>query len=160
MKHKLLFFVIIILLLVVISFFGLRHTGLASKYIPPSEIGSIDIYFCPRNNCENVYNKLIKESEDIKCALYEIGPIIELFNEKSKEIDVKIVTDNSNKLNLKGFDFIKFDNNNQLMHNKFCLLKIKNKNIIFTGSLNPTEKGFNNHNNNLVVINSNYLYEN
>lgn len=160
MKRKILFFTVIILIIAITLFFGFRYTGLASKYIPPSEIGSIDVYFCPRDNCEDVYNKLIRESEDIKCALYEIGPIIDLFNEKSKEIDVKIVVDNSNKLDLKNFDFIRFDNNNQLMHNKFCLLKIKDKNVIFTGSLNPTEKGFNNHNNNLVVINSNYLYEN
>jgi phosphatidylserine/phosphatidylglycerophosphate/cardiolipin synthase-like enzyme len=46
------------------------------------------------------------------------------------------------------------------MHNKFCVFNQNDKNVILTGSLNPTDNGFNKNNNNLVVISSNYLSEN
>ncbi|MDP6642228.1 MAG: phospholipase D-like domain-containing protein [Candidatus Nanoarchaeia archaeon] len=159
MKHKILILFLLILI-AIFSFLGFRSTGSVVEYLPPSEQGSIDVYFCPRDDCEGVYTNLIKNSNNINCAIYDMDSIVEEFKQRNKDIDVKIVADNSNKLAIKDSDFIKFDNNNQLMHNKFCVFNQNDKNIILTGSLNPTDNGFNKNDNNLVVISSNYLSEN
>ncbi len=161
MKHK--FLIIILSMLIVGSgiYFSIKYTGLVSEYIPPSEQGTIEVYFCPKDNCKDVYLNLIKNSDKINCALYDVSEeIINELKERSKNIDVKLVSDNSNRINIKDLNFIKFDDNNQLMHNKFCIIRQNNKNIIVTGSLNPTEQGFEKNINNLVVIDSNYLSEN
>src|SRR3989344_245296 len=159
MKHKLLISFFLILIIVSI-FFGFGYTGKVSEYITPDEQGSIDVYFCPADNCREVYSNIIKDSNNINCAIFEMDSIIQEFDRKSSVTNVKIVSDNSAKHKLTNFSFVRFDNNNQLMHNKFCLFEKNNKKFILTGSLNPTENGFNKDRNNLVVIGSNYLYEN
>tara|TARA_Y100000310_G_scaffold159627_1_gene159262 strand:- start:24695 stop:25687 length:993 start_codon:yes stop_codon:yes gene_type:complete len=162
MKHKILLTLFILFLIAIGGFFGLRYTGLAPQYIPPTENGEIDIYFCPEDNCENILVELISNSDNINCAFYDLDSdrIIESLEQKSNDIDVRLVSDNSNRFDLNKLDFVKYDDKKQLMHNKFCILNQGNENIVFTGSLNPTKNGLEKNENNLAVITSNLIAEN
>lgn len=130
------------------------------------DIPEPDIYFCPRYNCSEVMVELIENAENsIHCALYDLDLVemISAFDEQSKEgKDVKIVVDKDNyamieKVYGTSLSFVKFDNDNQLMHNKFCVFDGKK---ITSGSFNPTLNDNNKNNNNLVVIESSYLSQN
>ncbi len=121
----------------------------------PTEEGSFNVYFCPEC-ADELYNILENSNESIHCAFYdlELEEVINILEEKNEEIDVKVVLENDNKLYL---DFIRTDNRQALMHNKFCIIDDK---IITTGSFNPTERGAYKNNNNFVVIKSKYLVKN
>ena len=123
---------------------------------------TIKTYFCPRDDCQKHLLDLVKESYDIKCAFYDLDlpDLIKALDDKSNSIPVKLVVDNGNKKGLENLTFAKFDNNNQLMHNKFCIFIINGKKVLTTGSHNPTLRDTYKNNNNLLVIESNYLVEN
>lgn len=125
----------------------------------PRESGKLDIYFCPKDNCSLQLVNFIDSAETyVHCAFFDLD-LKEVINKlalKSKEVDVKLVIDNNNNDDsLKGN--VVFDTNNQLSHNKFCVVDGKK---ILTGSMNPTERGAYYNNNNLVIIHSRYLARN
>ena len=115
--------------------------------------GKIDVYFCPRDNCEEKLINIIKESQKVNCAFYELnlnnlaGFLIE------KNASVVVDNDNYDK-SRKLISSIKKDNRTALMHDKFCIFDGK---IISTGSFNPTVNDNTKNNNNLVIISSEYL---
>jgi len=103
--------------------------------------GSIEVYFCPQDNCSQQLIKLINSANSVQCAFYELElpELINALNNKNAEI----IT-NADR------------NSSALMHNKFCIID----NQVATGSFNPTEYGDKYNNNNLVIINSKYLAQN
>lgn len=120
--------------------------------------GNIQIFFCPRENCETTFVSFLDSAEEsIHCALFEIDleSIQQKLLEKQKEIDVKIVTDNQ-YLKEFNYSFVKADKWG-LMHNKFCIIDGKK---ISGGSMNPTNNCANKNNNNLLLINSKILASN
>jgi len=125
----------------------------------------VKVYFCPMDNCEEVYLNLFNSSSaSINCAFYDVkDSIINELKKKQNKVDVKLVIDDEyyNKiLNLSNENVNQINAKKDykgLMHNKFCI--IDNKKII-TGSTNPTENGFNINNNNIIIIESVYLSEN
>ena len=132
--------------------------------IVEEEIPTPSLFFCPKDNCEGeLYNFIDSAETSVHCALFDLDlvNIISLLDKKSKEIDVKLFVDNTNyeeiEENYKTVDFVKQDNNNQLSHNKFCIIDNKK---ISTGSMNPTERGAFFNNNNLILIESTYLAQN
>src|SRR3989344_24576 len=82
--------------------------------------GKIDVYFCPRDNCEEKLINIIKESQKVNCAFYELnlnnlaGFLIE------KNASVVVDNDNYDK-SRKLISSIKKDNRTALMHDKFCI---------------------------------------
>ena len=50
--------------------------------------GKIDVYFCPRDNCGDKLNNLVKSSQKINCAFYELdlSDLISSLNEKNSLI--------------------------------------------------------------------------
>ncbi len=123
------------------------------------EKGSIELYFCPKDDCSKVLENLINSGEkSVHCAFYDLRlqNVVKVLARKSHDIDVKVVVDNNNYGYITGGG-VKKDNNEQLMHNKFCIIDGR---IVSTGSFNPTENGAFKNNNNLVVIKSSYLAEN
>jgi phosphatidylserine/phosphatidylglycerophosphate/cardiolipin synthase-like enzyme len=141
MEKKLLYIAIILIIL------GLILTFILSAEKSPIKINqplNISIYFCPKDNCKDIFLDTIENSNKIHCALYDLD-----FNLPNKTL---LITDKSNKVSNsitnKGY---------QLMHNKFCILDNK---IITLGSMNPTERGTSKNNNNLVIINSKELAKN
>ena len=130
------------ILLVLLMICGCSYTGHIVKDTLPTENGSIEVYFCPRDNCSDVLFQNLNSAEDIKCAFFDLGlpNIIDILKQKQ----AKLVTDEDNP-------------NKALMHNKFCIL---DNTKIITGSMNPTENGATKNNNNLVIIESKYLVQN
>jgi len=108
-----------------------------------------DVYFCPHDNCTDVIVNLIRSSENVKCALYDLDDmqIINALYEKNAEIvlDHRAVSEHTREL-----DVVVGPKGHQ-MHNKFCVF---NDSIVFTGSLNPTFRGLHKNNNNLLLIRS------
>ncbi len=134
-------------------------TGSATKDINEEKImidsGSIEIYFCPRDNCSEKLINLVKSYDNINCAFYELN-LKDLINELEKK-NYSLVIDNDNYDDLSYMKNIKKDNRSALMHDKFCIFDDE---IIFTGSFNPTISADTKQNNNLVIINSKYLAKN
>src|SRR3989344_9398088 len=85
-------------------------TGEAVKTIPQDQ-GSIEVYFCPQEECEQELLSLLDSAQQsIHCALYDIGlkTVQEKLREKEKTIEVQVVTD-SDYLKKFNHDFVKAD---------------------------------------------------
>ena len=118
------------------------------------------VFFCPVNDCEGELFKVINSAkESVHCAFYDLDleRIINILDEKSKTMDIKLVVDDANFDNVNHLKFAIKDLSSGLMHNKFCIIDNK---IILTGSFNPTENGAYKNDNNLVIIESFYLSKN
>ncbi len=150
------------ILFILILLVGCSETEITSKAIEkiPSETNKeTEVYFCPKDNCENILiNVINSSSKSLHCAFFDIDlkDLIKLIGKKSHSIDVKLVVDNENYGAIKG-PGVKQDTSSQYSHNKFCIIDNK---IITTGSMNPTENGAYKNNNNLLIIYSKYLAKN
>lgn len=164
---KLIILTIIVLLILVIISSAVyvclnllpRASGKAVMSLPQDQ-GTIEIHFCPKENCEAAFIEFLDSAEkSIHCALFDVGldSVRKKLLEKAEQesIEVQIVTDDQY---LKKFDypFVKADKYG-LMHNKFCIIDHKK---ISTGSMNPTNNCANKNNNNLLLIDSKVLAQN
>lgn len=135
-------------------------TGMSTSQIPKESAKPPEIYFCPKADCSKVMEASINSASTyVHCALYSIDlrNVINALARKSKSIDVKVVIDSSNyREQIKG-NALRMDDDEQLMHNKFCVI---DGNIVLTGSQNPTDRDSNYNNNNLLVVNSAFLAKN
>ena len=134
-------------------------TGKAIQ-IPHEIAKNPEIYFCPGEDCGKALElHIASANKSVHCAFYDLNlkNVINALAKKSKEIDVKLVMDSSTyKSQIKG-DAIKLDDNNQLMHNKFCII---DNYIVTTGSFNPTENDNYKNNNNMAIFYSKSLSAN
>lgn len=123
---------------------------------------NISVYFCPRDNCGDKLFDLFNGAEKVNCAFFELEleNILNLMEQSSKSSDIKLVVDNNYYQDMPNLSFIRTDNRKALMHNKFCTVEKQNKKYITTGSHNPTQRGTFENNNNLLIIQSDYLFEN
>ena len=124
-----------------------------------SEVSSwpIEVHFCPSDDCGKALETYITNANStVYCAFYELNleNVIKALYEKSKKIDVKIVTDSSTSNGKFKGEAVREDDDNQLMHNKFCVIDSK---IVTTGSMNPTENDIFKNNNNLLILHSRIL---
>jgi phosphatidylserine/phosphatidylglycerophosphate/cardiolipin synthase-like enzyme len=123
-----------------------------------SDSGNIEVYFCPREDCETaLVNFIDSAQESVHCAFFEVDldKVRDKLLEKQKEIEVLIVTDNDYLYEF-NHSFVKVDKWG-LMHNKFCIIDGKK---ISSGSMNPTNNGATKNNNNLLFIESPVLAAN
>ena len=123
----------------------------------PQETGIEPIVlFSPRDNCLDNLLALINASTTIHCAFFDID-IPELVAALQAK-NASVVVDNDNTADWPdAAGMIRYDNNNQLSHNKFCIF---DNMIVWTGSLNPTKRGTEKNNNNAVILQSRYLADN
>lgn len=116
------------------------------------------VLFCPEDNCEkNLLVLLNSSKKSIHCAIYDLKleGVIDMFGKKSKDVDVKLILEKGNyDGEIKG---VRLDENSNYMHNKFCII---DDYIVWTGSMNPTLRGVEQNNNNVVVLYSEYLSKN
>ncbi len=159
---------IVIAVLVILAFFGYYSdfnldalTSSVVVNVPEtyvSEDGSIEVVFCPHQDCEGSLLAFIDSAqESLHCAFFEVdlGVIREKLLEKEKQIDVKVITDDGYLYEF-DHDFVKTDKSG-LMHNKFCVIDgVK----VSSGSMNPTDNGAFKNNNNLLLIESSILAQN
>jgi phosphatidylserine/phosphatidylglycerophosphate/cardiolipin synthase-like enzyme len=131
-------------------------------YSPPVEYkeGQMSVFFCPRDDCEEELFVFLNNSRySIHCAVYELNlpRIISLLENKNREIDVRVVVDDYYYTEVEGTGFARQDGKQGLMHNKFCVVDgIR----VYTGSFNPTLNCAYKNNNNMLVIESEYLARN
>jgi len=113
------------------------------------------VYFCPRDDCEGVFVNLSMASDNVICAFYDLDlpDMIEAMSDARLVLDNKGYYDNEELLH--GLD-IKVARKNHQMHNKFCVFD----DIVVTGSFNPTYRGRDVNNNNVIVIKSESLADN
>ena len=151
--------VFLLLALVTISAGCSSITGRAVQ--TPSETSkAAEAYFCPREDCGKILeNNINSANSTVHCAIYDVNlkNVINALSAKSKSADVKIVIDNSNSNGQIKGDGLKIDTNEQLMHNKFCVV---DGYVVITGSFNPTFNDNFRNNNNLLVIYSKTLASN
>jgi phosphatidylserine/phosphatidylglycerophosphate/cardiolipin synthase-like enzyme len=151
---KRLIFLLILLLLLI----GCQESQKDFKKI---EIGpSPDVFFCPRDDCEShLIEEISSAQSQIYCTFYDIDleNLLNELNKKSESLDVKLVIDRDNYFNqIKTIPTV-LDDKKQLTHNKFCVI---DRNIVTTGSFNPTKNGNTKNNNNLIIIHSFNLAQN
>ncbi len=149
--------VIIFSSLFVVTFLIISCTSKISSAVPHENASAPEVYFCPKEDCGKVLERNIASANSsVHCAFYDIDlqNIINALAAKSKSVDVKVVIDSSNQHGQIKGNALREDNNNQLMHNKFCSIDGK---IVTTGSFNPTFNDNSRNSNNLVVIYSKNL---
>ena len=163
-KSYLLVVVIMVLIAFGIHYFDFDSKTITGKLVEPSadsyvsDSGTIEVYFCPHQDCVTpLVSFLNSAQESIHCAMFEIDhpEIQQALLDKSKNIEVKIVTDNDYLYEF-NHSFVKTDSWG-LMHNKFCVVDGKK---FSSGSMNPTVNCAHKNNNNLLLIDSKILAEN
>ncbi len=126
-----------------------------------SEAGPpIEVFFCPRDNCSANLQNLINQAErSIHCTFFDLDlpEVIAALENKSFNIDTKLVIDHDNHKETNHLKFVKYDTKNQFTHNKFCII---DNEIVWTGSFNPTIRGDTKNNNNALKIHSKTLAKN
>jgi phosphatidylserine/phosphatidylglycerophosphate/cardiolipin synthase-like enzyme len=145
---------IVILILAMAIYSGLDNMTGSVVVKPVLEKGEAPIIlFCQTNNCMENLLYLIENSNKVKCALFDLDlePLIIALKEK----DALVIVDNNNMA--EELDFVRYDNSNQLSHNKFCIFDDE---IVWTGSFNPTTNGNERNDNNVVVFFSPTLAKN
>lgn len=157
---RLFFYIFFVFLIVFLAGCSLQISGNAVEQIPKEMTKDPEVYFCPRDDCGKVFETKIKlANSSVYCAFYDINlkNVISTLSKKSKAADVKLVIDKSNyKGQVKG-NGMRLDTDEQLMHNKFCVIDNK---IVVTGSFNPTNNDNYYNNNNIVVVYSSALARN
>jgi phosphatidylserine/phosphatidylglycerophosphate/cardiolipin synthase-like enzyme len=140
---------------------GATGTTTQQEKIPIVEQnGDLQVYFCPREDCQGHAIKYMQDAKNsIHCALFDLdlAEMITFFDEQSTKIEVQITVDDTNYETVKEKQYIRKDNDNQLMHNKFCVIDGKK---IWTGSFNPTTNDNSKNNNNLILADSTTLATN
>ena len=150
----------LVLLLVLVSGCSISGSLVEQKVtvIARDDDGKVEaIYFCPREDCGKALTEFILSAEQsVHCAIYDldIEDVINALEEKSKEIDVKLVVDTDNFEFVEHLDFVIQDDRSAIMHNKFCIVDGER---ISTGSMNPTVNGNEKNNNNLIIMESEIL---
>ena len=167
-KFKIFFKTILIFILLIVSFkiydFNIEF-NFPKNYEINNEIkiDEFNLTFCPSKNCFEIYDDNFKKAKkNINCVFFDLNEkeLIKTLNEKSKNINVEIVIDNTNLKKIKNSSFKKFSDKyrnskyNNLIHSKFCI--IDDDKIIF-GSANPTLNGFYKNNNNIFFIKNEFL---
>ncbi|MFH0874441.1 MAG: phospholipase D-like domain-containing protein [archaeon] len=159
MNKKTLFIILLIILIilaVVIALYIIEATvtGNATKKEVVENNISVDVFFCPREGCLEIIMPFVKTSKEIKCAFYDLDLPTLIEELKAKGADVVIEDSTFSGDFNTGYS-------KALMHNKFCIFDSK---IVWTGSMNPTERDNYFNNNNIIIVHSlkiakNYLDE-
>lgn len=138
-------------LLIILGVIALASAAFALLRLP-SETGSMEVYFCPEEDCESVIVSLIQNASVVDCAFYSLGS--EKIIDALKGEEAARVIFNSPDDRFGGIAYKYRKTEYGLMHDKFCIF---DNSIIFTGSYNPNNEEYMN---NIVIAHSEYLAEN
>ena len=116
--------------------------------------GYYEAYFCQIDDCESVLISLIEDSSKIRCSIFDLD--LENVTSALKRKDYKLVVDQKNTKDLDGLKYVMNKGESQLMHNKFCIFDDE---IVWTGSMNPTERGAYYNDNHIVIFYSKEIAE-
>lgn len=113
----------------------------------------VEVYFCPEDGCkEAVIDALenAKFSIDVMTFSFTDDDIGDLLLDKAKEIDVKVIFD-PRKDKYSEYDKLKSFSKIRKVHHKVFII---DKEIVITGSYNPTRNGNERNDENIVIIQS------
>mgnify|MGYP001563744833 CR=1 FL=1 len=113
-----------------------------------TNFGSIEVHFCPQEDCEQILTDEINKANTVDCAFFELNLEKAIDALSTKEYRVIVDDKYFDELPLEN---TRNDNRKELMHNKFCIF---DHSKVFTGSFNPTKNDATRNNNNLVIIES------
>jgi phosphatidylserine/phosphatidylglycerophosphate/cardiolipin synthase-like enzyme len=136
------------------------YSNYNQKYFQEKKINQtieIKSYFSPYDQGSiNVFKELFNKSSSIYCAFFELKEenFLRFINQTKQKKDIVIVLEDDDK-NPHYEPYI-IEKSYAYMHNKFCVFDNK---TVLTGSLNPTENGFFNNNENLIVFDSKDIAE-
>ncbi|MBR9693311.1 hypothetical protein GOV07_05305 [Candidatus Woesearchaeota archaeon] len=118
----------------------------------PTQTGEITLLFCQVDDCKQGLLTAINNSEEIKCAFYDLDydPLEQLLKHKNVEVLVF-------KENYDGFGISVKASHGGLMHDKFCIL---DERIVITGSTNPTANGLFKNDNGILIIEGEVIAQN
>jgi len=158
MKKKVLVSIFVLLILVLFYFIYPQLNPInkpspaQTKTFVHSE-GNIQVYFCPRDNCEQALVTFLQSAQKtIHCAMYEFDLKAAqqvVLEKKLQGLEVEVVTDNDYAYEF-NHSFVRTDSWG-LMHDKFCIIDGEK---VYSGSMNPTENCAKKNNNNLLLIDS------
>ncbi|MDI3544083.1 MAG: hypothetical protein PWQ28_364 [Candidatus Woesearchaeota archaeon] len=153
MMRKIFIVISIIVILILCTFFG--EEGITGFFYLTDacieENLSMEILFCPSDDCYNRVIQLFSSSDEVYCAFYDLD--YEIYKVIEESTDLSLLIDEDNCINEYNSECIY---GSGLMHNKFCIF---DNETLLTGSMNPTENGFFKNNNNVLIINSGCLAE-
>jgi phosphatidylserine/phosphatidylglycerophosphate/cardiolipin synthase-like enzyme len=121
------------------------------------ENGTIKLCFTQHNNCEKFFINTINSSNELICAFYDVNQKVYKILKKKPGLmifDKGLKDELNTKYSISQIDFI---STSALMHHKFCII---NQTHLLTGSMNPTDLGMKNNNNNVLLIKSKTLVNN
>jgi len=138
-------------------FFSGEFSPEQNQDIEKQNIGNIEYYFCPEDNCEEQVLRKIKDlNSSIDCMFYSftLDDVTDLLLDKN--ISKRFIFEEStiddyseyNRLVDAGIPAIK-DKNPDNMHNKLCIL---DGNIVMTGSMNLSKNGTANNDESLLFV--------
>jgi len=116
--------------------------------------GYYEAYFCQVDNCEDVLVSLIENSSKARCAIFDLD--LENVTKALSKKDYKLVVDQKNTKDLGSLKYVMNKGESQLMHDKFCVFDDE---IVWTGSMNPTERGAYYNDNHIVIFYSKEIAE-
>lgn len=128
-----------------------------------SDSGAIEVVFCPGDNCTEKTREFLETAEhSISCAFYDYGEVLddvfeELISDKNVDVEFLVESDNYEDLPEIMKKNAQKDISRYYMHNKFCVVDSEK---LWTGSANPTKRGFTTNNNHLLFIDSEKIAEN
>ncbi|MEM3370869.1 MAG: phospholipase D-like domain-containing protein [Candidatus Woesearchaeota archaeon] len=118
--------------------------------------GSISVYFCPRQDCLEIFLNILSSAQSVECALYTVSPEVITAIQQVPQHTILIDYKTYQRLSEKVTDIIPVYSEG-IMHNKFCII---NKSILITGSWNPTLADSFKNNNNMLIIHSQKISNN
>ncbi|HLP79880.1 MAG TPA: phospholipase D-like domain-containing protein [Acidobacteriota bacterium] len=148
----------LLVIVIVIWLFGLSGT---EQPVTPRDNGTLEIYFCPREDCKGEFiGAIASANESLDCALYdpEDDDMLTVLQNKSKHgVQTRLVYDDDYQKELALLEsdsansISRHDTRGGLMHNKFCII---DSHYVTTGSMNPTYNDFYKNANNFLRIDS------
>lgn len=123
-------------------------TGMAAQEVPVERGPEMGILLCQTDDCLSVFLSLLDQAGTVECALFDVDhpEIIEALEGK----DARLILDADYSERVAG---ARYARSGSLMHNKFCLFD----DTVWTGSMNPTRRGVEDNDNNVVLLHSHLL---
>lgn len=131
---------------------GISGFSVVKEEVVYEDYKKIGLYNCETDDCGQVIAENIKKTRFPDCALYDVD--LESIINSLKEKPYRLVSDDGSNIKIAH----KSDDKKQLMHNKFCVLDEPKR--VITGSFNPKNTSLFKDYNSMIVIESDYLFEN
>ncbi len=111
MKRKIGVFVLFLLILIITLVLFLQTKKETTQVEIPQEQGTIAVFFCPDQFCEEqLLQKINNSTKTIHCAFYDLdlNQVITALEEKEKQgLDIKVVVDADNAEESQHLSFVK-----------------------------------------------------